>query len=142
MHAQLCQSCPTLSEPTACSPPGSSVHRILQTRILEWVAMPSTRGSSEPRSLSLQADSLLSEPPGKPKNTRVGSLSLLQGIFPTQELNWGFLHCRQILYQLSYQGNLNKHICVCVCVYIYIYIYLLERNRRMKYCLQAGIPTH
>ena len=79
--------------------------------------MPSTRGSSEPRSPSLQADSLLSETPGK-NNTRVGSLSLLQGIFPTQELNWGFLHCRQILYQLSYQGNLNKHICVCVYIYI------------------------
>jgi len=35
----------------------------------------------------------------------VGSLSLLQGIFLTQELNWGLLHCRQILYQLSYEGN-------------------------------------
>ena len=33
------------------------------------------------------------------------SLSLLQGIFPTQELNWGFLHCRQILYQPSYQAS-------------------------------------
>ena len=39
------------------------------------------------------------------KNTGVGSLSLLQGIFPTQELNQGLLHCRQILYQLSYQGR-------------------------------------
>ena len=37
-------------------------------------------------------------------NTGVGSLSLLQGIFPAQELNRGLLHCRQILYQLSYQG--------------------------------------
>ena len=37
------------------------------------------------------------------KNTRVGSHSLLQGIFPTQGLNPGFLHCRQILYQLSYK---------------------------------------
>ena len=52
----------------------------------------------------LQADSLLAEPQGKPKNTGVGNLSLLQGILPTQELNLGFLHCRQILYQLSYQG--------------------------------------
>jgi len=41
----------------------------------------------EPRPPALQVDSLLSEPPGKPKNTGVGSLSLLQGIFPTQELN-------------------------------------------------------
>ena len=39
------------------------------------------------------------------QNTGVGSLSLLQGIFPTQELNQGLLHCRQILYLLSYQGS-------------------------------------
>ena len=48
----------------------------------------------------MQADSLPAVPPGKPKNTRVGSLSLLQQIFPTQESNLGLLHCRQILYQL------------------------------------------
>ena len=39
----------------------------------------------------------------KPKNTGEGNLSLLQQIFPTQESNQGLLHCRQILYQLSYQ---------------------------------------
>ena len=38
-------------------------------------------------------------------NTGVGSFSLLQGIFPAKESNWGLLHCRQILYQLSYQGS-------------------------------------
>ena len=59
----------------------------------------------KPRSPALQMDSLLSEPLGKPKNTGEGSLSLLQGIFPTQELNWGLLHYRWILYQLSYQGS-------------------------------------
>ena len=59
----------------------------------------------EPRSPSLQADSLPAEPQGKPKNPGVGSLSLLQQIFPTQELNRGLLHCRQILYQLNYQGS-------------------------------------
>ena len=37
------------------------------------------------------------------QNTGVGSLSLLQGIFPNQGLNWGLLHCWWILYQLSYQ---------------------------------------
>ena len=57
----------------------------------------------KPRSLASQADSLPAEPPGKPKNTGVGSLSLLQQIFMPQELNLGLLHCRQILYQLSYQ---------------------------------------
>ena len=54
---------------------------------------------------TLQVDSLLSEPPEKPMNTGVGSLSLLHGVFLIQELNWGLLHCRWILYQLSYQGS-------------------------------------
>ena len=54
-------------------------------------------------------DPLPAEPQGKPKNTGVGSLSLLQWIFLNQELNWGRLHCRQILYQLSYQGSLFKY---------------------------------
>ena len=43
------QSCPTLCHPMECSPPGSSVHGILQARILEWVAVPFSRGSSQPR---------------------------------------------------------------------------------------------
>ena len=63
----------------------------------------------EPRSPTLQADSLPTEPPGRPKQTGLGSLSLLQEIIPTQELNRGLLPCRQILYQLSYQGSpLNR----------------------------------
>ena len=59
------------------------------------------------RSSSLQVDSLPAEPQVKPRNTEAGSLPLLQQIFLTQELNWGLLHCRQILYQLSYQGSLS-----------------------------------
>ena len=54
----------------------------------------------EPRSPTLRADSLPAEPQQKPKITGVGSLSLLQGIFLTQELNQGLLHCRQILSSL------------------------------------------
>ena len=49
------------------------------------------------------SDSLPAKPQGKPKNIGVGSLSLLQQIFPTKESNWSLLHCRRILYQLSYQ---------------------------------------
>ena len=68
--------------------------------------MPSSRDlpnpGIEPSSPALQVDSLLSEPPGEPKNTGVGSLSLVQGLFLTQESNWGLLHCKWILYQLSY----------------------------------------
>ena len=88
---------------------------ILQGRILEWVAMPSPRGSShpgiEPRSPALPEDSLPSESPGKLENTGMGSLSLLPGIFPTQELNQDLLHCREVLYQLSYRGPLLTNIC-------------------------------
>jgi len=50
---------------------------ILQARILEWVAMPSSTGSSQPRSPKLQEDSLTSEPPGKPSNKDISYLILL-----------------------------------------------------------------
>ena len=96
---------------TLCNPVDSTVHGILQARILEWVAFPFSRGSSQTRnwtsSPSLQADSSSAESQGKPKNTGVNSWSLLQGIVPTQELNWGLLHWRWILYQLSYQGTFS-----------------------------------
>ena len=69
--AQLLQSCPTLCSPMDCSLPGSNVHGILQARILEWVAMPSSRGSSWPRDwihISVIADGFFTtEPLGKPK---------------------------------------------------------------------------
>ena len=51
---------------TDCSPPVSSVHGIAQATILEWVAISFSRGSFQPRSPALQADSLPSEPPRKP----------------------------------------------------------------------------
>ena len=66
------QSCPTLCDPIDWGPPLSSVHEILQSRILEWVAIPFSRGFPDsgikPGSLALQTDSFPSEPPGKPKN--------------------------------------------------------------------------
>ena len=46
---EVTQSCPTLCDPVDCSPPGSSVHGILQARILEWVAISLSRGYSRPR---------------------------------------------------------------------------------------------
>ena len=49
MWREVAQSCPTLCYPMACSPPGSSVHGIFQARILEWVAISFSRGSSQPR---------------------------------------------------------------------------------------------
>ena len=59
----------------------------------------------ELRSPTLQVDSLPSEPPGKPMHIGRVSLSLLQGIFLTQESNQGLLHYRKILYQLSYKSH-------------------------------------
>ena len=56
------------------------------------------------RSPGLQEDSLLNEPPGKPK-TGVGSLSFLQRIFPTQESNWGLLCCRFFTVRFSFTGK-------------------------------------
>ena len=77
MRAQLLQSCLTLCDPMDCCPPGSSVPGILRARILEWVAMPSSRGSSLPRDQTLnprllhllhwQAGCLSLVPPGKPR---------------------------------------------------------------------------
>ena len=64
------QSCPTVCNPMDCSPPGSSVHGVLQARILEWVAIPFSRGSSQPRDrtqVSCTAGRFFTtEPPGKP----------------------------------------------------------------------------
>ena len=106
----VAQSCPTLCNPMLCSPPSSSVHgdssgkntgvgcHALLQRIFP-------NSGIKPRSPALQADSLPPAPPGKPKNTGVGGLSLLQGIFLTQESNWVLLHCRWILYLLSYHGS-------------------------------------
>ena len=68
---EVTQSCLTLCDPVDCSLPGSSVHGILQARILEWVAISFSRDLPDPGiklgSPALQADALLSEPLGKPK---------------------------------------------------------------------------
>ena len=71
----LAELFPTHCDLMDCSPPGSSVHRILQARVLEWVAVPFSRGDLpnpgiKPGSPALQADSLLSEPPEKPIRKR------------------------------------------------------------------------
>ena len=106
-RSEVAQSCLTLCDPMDFSLPGSSVHGIFQARMLDWVAISFSR---ESESCSVLSNSLqprgLHSPWNSPgQNTEVGSLSLLQGIFPTQELNWGLLHCRQILYQLSHKGS-------------------------------------
>ena len=83
---RILQSCPTLSDPVGCSPPGSSGHRILQERILEWAAISFSRGSSRPRDWTqvpaLQTDSLLSEPAGKPREGFKEPICNIFGLIP------------------------------------------------------------
>ena len=80
---------------------------ILQTRNTGVGSLPPPgdlpNPGMEPGSPALKANSLPPEPPRKPKNTGVGSLSLLQGVFSTQESNRGLLHCRW-----RYQGSPTK----------------------------------
>ena len=102
-ESEVAQSCPTLCDPVNCSLPGSSVYGIPQARVLEWGAISFSRVSSQHRDRT-QVSCI----GGRRFNlwaTGVGILTILQWIFPKQELNWGLLHCRQILYQLSYQGS-------------------------------------
>ena len=69
-ESEVAQLCLTLCDPMDCSLPGSSVHGIFQAIVLEWIAISFSKGfpdsGIEPRSPALQADSLLSEPPGRP----------------------------------------------------------------------------
>ena len=104
MEAKVTQLCLTLWDPK-----DYTVHGILQARILEWVAFPSSRGPSQLRDrtqVSLIAGRFFTSWARREvQEYQSGSLSLLQRIFPTQESNWGLLHWRQILYQVSYQGS-------------------------------------
>ena len=88
LHAKLLQYCPTLCIPMHCSLLGSSVHGILQARIVEWVAMLSSRGSSRLRSwTSLSCSSCIAgrffttEPQGMPKVIYVHCASLLSCVW-------------------------------------------------------------
>ena len=77
-RARACaQSCPTLGNSMDCSPPGFSVHGILQARVLEWVAISFSRGSSPPRVKSLRLSHLL--------YWQVGSLSLYHPVSPKEQ---------------------------------------------------------
>ena len=134
MHTTSLQSSPTLDDPMDCSPPGSSVHRDSPGKntgvgchdLLQGI-FP-TQGSNpglphcrqileppgklvtqlcltlcDPMDCSPSGFSVHRDSPGK--NTRVVCHSLLQGIFQTQGLSLGLLHCRQILHHLSHQGS-------------------------------------
>ena len=124
---KVTQSCPTLQPNRLYSPwdsPGQNTG-VGSLSLLQGI-FP-TQGSKF----------FTSQATGKPKNTGVGSLSPLQQILLTQGLNWGLLHCRQILYQLSYQGSPNQHnikflsasmACFCYLLLIHLSIYEFSKD--------------
>ena len=69
------------------------------------------QGGPHPRSPASQMDSLPAEPQGKPNNTGLGNLALLQGIFPTQELNWGLLDLQEDSLPTELSGKPKKGKC-------------------------------
>ena len=91
-------------DPMNCSLPGSSFHETLRARILGWVAISFSKSCSVV-SNSLQPHGLFCPWNSPSQYTGVGSLSLLQGIFPTQGSNPGLPHYRWILYQLSHKES-------------------------------------
>ena len=95
MKVKVIPSCPTL-----CYPVDYTVHGILQARILEWVAIPFSRGSSQTKDqtqISHIAGGFFTSWAMR-ESQEYWSGFLLQRIFPTQESNQGLLQCRQILY--------------------------------------------
>ena len=101
------QLCLTLCDPMECT-----VHGILQSRILEWVAFPFSRGSFTPKKMRscwkiLRSDRvyLYRKSNGDRASKRH---QMMSNVHTTQGLN---PHCRQVLYQLSYQGNLVQNRC-------------------------------
>ena len=99
------QLCLTLCNPNGLYSPWNSPGQNIGVGSLSLLQGFLPNPGIKPRSPTLQAGSLPAEPPWKPKNTGVDSLSLLQQVFPTQESNQVLLHCRRILYQLSYEGS-------------------------------------
>ena len=88
-------------------------HGILQARILEWITFHISRGSSQPRDQTqvshIAGGFFTGWATREAQEYGVGSLALLQWIFLTQDSNPGVLHCRQVLYQLSYQASPGGH---------------------------------
>ena len=83
-----------------------------------------------PQTVAYQAHLSIGDSPRK--NTRVGYHALLQGIFPNQRSNTGFPHCRQIRYQLSYQGSPNYEY---IHLYIFIFLFLQKHVKKLRQVL-------
>ena len=121
------QSCPTLCDPKEGSPPGSSVHGILQAKTLEWVAISfSKRNYRKKESEVAQlcptlCNPMQCSPPGSSVHGILQAKTLeclprpSPGGLPDPGIEWGLPHCRKILYRLSHPVGLRLP-CVCVLV--------------------------
>ena len=117
---------------TLCDPMGHTVQGILQARILESVAFPNP--GIKPKASTLQVDTLPAEPPGKPKNSGVGSLSHLQRIFPTQESNGGLLIAGGFFSNSAIrelEKNIHSSVCMSILILKNAFKYTLGAE---KYC--------
>ena len=133
MRAKSLQLCLTLCDPIDCSPPGSSVHGILQTTVLEQFAMPFSRGSSRPRDQTcISCGSCIAEgffttkPPGSADHS-TGSTS------PTQQLYHAQIQCRgSYFYRWATQGAFKpRNYC-----FIWQKIFILQT------CLHFGYASY
>ena len=108
--AKSLQSYPTLCDPMNFCPPGSSVYGILQARILEWVAMPSSKGSTFPEAPALQGGFFTTEPLRKPKIPSLPAIpepqrwASMVGLKTAKHLDLGSGTC---LYLLRFPGLLH-----------------------------------
>ena len=104
------------------------LYGVLQARILQWVAFPFSRRSSQPRNqtqVSCIADGFFTSWATREAQEYWSEQPIPSpGDLPNPGIEPGFSpHWRWILYQLSYLWSPYAYICVCVCIYIYIYIY-------------------
>ena len=104
MHAISLQSCPTLWDHMGCSPPSSSAHGILQARILEWVAMTSSRESSQPR-----------------HGTCISSISCIASRFFTTSTTW-----EAHIYGVDIHKSINVIIPACLAFFYFLISFIIN----------------
>ena len=136
----VAQSCPGLCDTMDFSPPGSSIHRIFQARILEWVAIPSSKGSSQPRDQTqvstLQADSLPLSHQGSPSKPCLPRITLL---FLNLFISSGFLFFVIEFTQIS--PSQNKQFLLQSCCLKWL-LFLSSQNGKLFKKILSQLPEH
>ena len=133
-HAKSLQLCPILHDPMDCSPPASSVQGVLQARIVQWVAMRSSRRSSQHwdqthvslHFLPWETGSLPPEPPGK--QIFIQSYQQNQSIYTYKLKSFGTLKfALDILTGVTYKDT-HEHIGIYTCLHTHKYVYTITQQ--------------